>query len=121
MAPAAFSGRVQYALSVVGANGRLGDRAVVRCVGWSPHDRLDIREDHGLITVTADPRGSFRVSAAGFVLLPATVRTWCRLRAGDRVLIVADPQAGRLVIHPPAALESMIAAAHRGVWGGEPR
>ena len=121
MAPAVFSDRIQYTLTTVGANGRLGDRAVVRCAGWSAHTRVDIREDHGLITVTADPGGSFQVSAQGFLLLPATVRHWCRLRAGDRVLVVANPATPGLVIHPPAALESMILAAHRAAWGGEPR
>jgi hypothetical protein len=121
MAPARCADRMQYAVSAVGANGRLGDRAVVRGLGWSARQRLDIREDHALIIVTADPQGGFQVSAQGFLLLPALVRHWCRLQAGDRVLVVADLDADRLVIHPPAALTSMIAAAHRAVWGGETR
>ena len=119
MAAAASSDRIHYALTAVGANGRLGDRGLVRWLGWSAHERLDIREDHALISVSADPRGIFQVSAQGFVLLPAVVRRWCRIRAGDRVLVVADLDANWLVIHPPAALESMISASHLAVWGGE--
>jgi hypothetical protein len=121
MATVSFSDRTHVGVSAVGANGRLGDRAVLRRLGWLPGRRVDIREDHGLITVAADPQGSFQVSGQGFLLLPATVRRWCRIRTGDRVLVVADPAAHGLVIHPPVALTSMLAAAHVALWGGETR
>jgi hypothetical protein len=43
------------------------------------------------------------------------------LAAGSRVLLVADPAAGRLVVHPPAALDAMIGQYHAAVLGGESR
>jgi hypothetical protein len=113
--------RTEYGLSTVGANGRLNDRTVLRRLGWCPGTRLDMREDHGLVVVRADPRAVFRVSAQGFLLLPATLRRWCQLADGDRVLLVADPQAAWLVIHPPASVAAMVTAAHTRVWGGEAR
>jgi hypothetical protein len=53
------------------------------------------------------------------VRLPATVRHWCGLSPGSRVLLAADPAAGRLVVHPPAALDAMIGQFHARVPGGE--
>ncbi|HET9655063.1 MAG TPA: hypothetical protein VFP72_06900 [Kineosporiaceae bacterium] len=94
---------------------------MLRRLGWWAGTRLDVREDHGLVIVRADQRAVFRVSGQGFLLLPATLRRWCRLADGDRVLLVADPQAAWLVIHPPASVAAMVAAAHTRVWGGEVR
>jgi bifunctional DNA-binding transcriptional regulator/antitoxin component of YhaV-PrlF toxin-antitoxin module len=70
--------------------------------------------------VAAAPHGVFRVAGQGFLFLPAPVRHWCGLAPGDRVLLVADPGAGWLVVHPPAAVDAMVGAAHEAVWGGEP-
>jgi bifunctional DNA-binding transcriptional regulator/antitoxin component of YhaV-PrlF toxin-antitoxin module len=90
----------------------------VRRLGWQPGTRLDLREDQGLIVVRADARAAFRISGQGFLHLPSTLRRWCHLADGDRVLLVADPDATWLVIHPPAAVTAMVAAAHTRAWGG---
>ena len=120
LAPPPREGRAFYALAAVDCHGRIGDRALPRALGWPVGTRLEIREDRGLIVVLADPRGVFRVTGPGYVQLPAVVRHWCALAAGDRVFLAADPLAGRLVVHPPAAVDAMVAAAHAAVWGGEP-
>jgi hypothetical protein len=98
--------------------GRIADRAVVRVLGWVPGTRLAMRESHGLVLVEADRQGVFAVTGAGHVRLPATVRHWCRLAAGDRVLLVAEPAYGLLVVHPPAVLDAMVDRAHAAVLGG---
>ncbi|MEU7998955.1 hypothetical protein AB0B83_27060 [Micromonospora sp. NPDC049060] len=51
------------------------------------------RERHGLIVVSADPQGVFKVANEGHVRLPTMVRQWCGLAAGDRVFIVTDRPA----------------------------
>jgi hypothetical protein len=117
--PPLSPGRTVYGLTSIGGNGRLNERTIPRLLSWSAGIRLDIQEDHGLIVVVADPHGVFRVSAEGFVLLPAAARRWCGLAAGDRVFLVADRSASWLVVHPPAAVDAMVAAAHTAVWGGE--
>jgi hypothetical protein len=108
-----------YGFAAVDLHSRVGDRRIPRVLGWSPETRLEIREDRGLTMVVADPRAVFRVTGQGFVQLPAVVRHWCRLAAGDRVFLVADPAVGRLAVYPPAALDAMVAAAHTVVRGGE--
>jgi hypothetical protein len=107
--------------AAIDVNGRLADRVVIPSLGWAVDTRLDIRVTGGLVVVTADPQAVFRVTRAGQVRLPATVRHWCTLTAGSRVLLVADPTAGGLVVHPPTDLEAMISQYHAAVLGGEPR
>ncbi|PYC63467.1 hypothetical protein C7C45_31890 [Micromonospora arborensis] len=86
---------------------------------WVSGLPLNIRERRGLIVVSADKQGVFKVTKEGYVRLPAVVRQWCRLAAGDRVLIVAESASNRLVVHPPARLDEMIGQAHDLVFGGE--
>ena len=72
-----------------------------------------------VLVVTADEGGVFRLTGQGHLRVPATVRHWCGLAAGDRVLLVADPPDDLLVVHPPAAVEAMVARRHGEVLGGE--
>ncbi|WP_035862711.1 AbrB/MazE/SpoVT family DNA-binding domain-containing protein [Cryptosporangium arvum] len=101
-------------------SGRILDRGVLSALGWGSGMRLTVGERGGLIVVAADPAGACRVTSQGFVVLPVALRHWCGLRRGDRVLVVVDPGRGWMVVHPPAALEAMVSAAHSAVWGGEP-
>ncbi|WP_239098600.1 AbrB/MazE/SpoVT family DNA-binding domain-containing protein [Micromonospora qiuiae] len=108
-----------YGMAAIDRDGRLSEAVVIPVLGWLPGTRVDIRVCGGLVLVTADPHAAFRVTRPGQVRLPATVRHWCGLTAGVRVLLVADPDAGRLVVHPPAAVQAMIIGWHANVLGGE--
>src|SRR5262245_8940612 len=107
-----------YGTAAMDCNGRVTDATVFGALGWAPGTRLSIREHGGLLLVTADRRGVFGTTGQGHLTLPATVRHWCGLVAGDRVLLAADPARGLLVVHPPAAVDAMIAQFHAGVLGG---
>jgi hypothetical protein len=106
-------------IAAIDCNGRLAEATVIPTLGWTPGTQLDIRVNGGLVLITADPQAVFRVTRPGQVRLPATVRHWCGLAPGSRVLLVADPEAGRLVVHPPAALHSMITKFHAAALGGD--
>jgi hypothetical protein len=73
----------------------------------------------GLVVMTADPRGAVRVLPRGHLRLPASVRHWCALTAGSRVLLVAELTAARLVVHPAASIDAMITRRYADVFGGE--
>jgi hypothetical protein len=88
-------------------------------MSWSSRTRLDIREQGGLLLVTASPQGVFSLTGQGHLRLPTTVRRWCGLSTGDRVLLAAEPGDGRLVVHPPAALDAMVAWLHEAALGGD--
>ncbi|MFI5843920.1 hypothetical protein ACIA8K_29900 [Catenuloplanes sp. NPDC051500] len=112
------SGRLVYGLATLDMKGRVADRVLMRELGWEPGTRLDMRERGALLFITEDEAGVFSVRRDGRLVLPAGVRRWAGLSAGSRVLLVADPKIGRLVIHPPVALDGMVAAAQAAALGG---
>jgi hypothetical protein len=83
-----------YGLATVDCNGRVAETAVINALGWVPGTRLDIRESGGLVLVTASRQGVFSMTGQGYLRLPATVRHWCGLVPGDRVMLAADPADG---------------------------
>lgn len=110
---------VVYGLAAVDCRGRVADRVVVLALGWTPGTRLDIREIRGLLIIRSDTHGVFSVTAQGHLRLPATVRHCCGLVPGDRVLLAADPDRDLLVVHPPAALDDLLAPRHAGLLDGD--
>ena len=108
-----------YGTATIDCNGRVADGTVITALGWVRGTRLDIRESGGLVLITADRHAVFRMTRPGQVRLPATLRHWCGLTPGSRVLLAADPATGLLVVHPPAALHTMITQFHATVLGGE--
>jgi bifunctional DNA-binding transcriptional regulator/antitoxin component of YhaV-PrlF toxin-antitoxin module len=110
---------IVYGLAAVDSRGRVADHHVMAALGWAAGTRLDIRERSGLILVRANRQGVFSMTSQGHLRLPATVRQWCRLAPGDRVMLTADPADGLLVVHPPATLDVMIMQFHASVLGGE--
>lgn len=105
--------------ATIDCNGRVAEAIVITALGWTPGTRLDIRVSGGLVLIIAERDAVFRMTRPGQVRLPATVRHWCGLIPGCRVLLVADPTTGLLVVHPPAALDTMIAQFHATVLGGD--
>lgn len=107
-------------IASIDCNGRIVEATVIPALSWAPGTRLDIRVSGGLVFVTADPHAVFCLTRPGQVRLPAAVRHWCGLTPGSRVLLTADPDVGLLVVHPPAALHTMVSQFHATLLGGEP-
>ncbi|MFC4144741.1 AbrB/MazE/SpoVT family DNA-binding domain-containing protein [Micromonospora mangrovi] len=107
-----------YGLAAIDNSGRIADRTLIRALGWEPGTRLHVREVSSVIVVRLDRQGVFTVTGQGHLHLPAAVRHWCGLTAGDRVLLAANPADGLLTVHPPAALDAMVVAAHADLLGG---
>lgn len=110
---------IAYVVSAVDKSGRVADRNIVRVMGWAPGTRLSIRERAASIVVAPHAQGVNRIDDRGYLLLPAAVRRWCHLAAGDRLLLAADPAAGVLVGHCFAVLDQLFADVHAAVVGGE--
>jgi hypothetical protein len=108
-----------YGLATLDTHGRIADRTVMAALGWAPGTRLAIAESSGLIVASAARHGVFRITPQGHLRLPATVRQWCALTTGDRVMLAAELDVGVLVVHPPAALDAMTAPIHAVVLGGD--
>jgi hypothetical protein len=102
-------GRLVCSAATMDCNGRLADATVIGALGWGVGARLDIRVRSGLVIVSAAPDAVFTISRAGHLRLPAPVRHRCELASGDRLLLVADPDAGTLLVYPPRTWRAMIA------------
>jgi hypothetical protein len=110
--PSLISGRTSslvYGLAALDDRGRVADRVVMRALSWSAGQRLTIQETGGVLTVHTDPNGDYQVTGQGHLRLPAPLRHRCRLAAGDRVLLAANPVRSRLTVYPPAALDHALA------------
>lgn len=94
--------------------GRLADRSVVRCLGWARHTsvRFDWRRD--VIVVVPATGGTSSITTQGHLRLPLAIRRRSRIDAGSRLLVLAWPQTGRLVICAPSAVEEMLLDRMRG-------
>ncbi|MGC4854507.1 AbrB/MazE/SpoVT family DNA-binding domain-containing protein [Micromonospora sp. DT4] len=117
--PIPRAGSSVYGLAAIDVSGRIADRMIVRALGWGCGTRLHIYESAGLIVVRLDPQGVFTLTGQGHLHLPAAVRKWCGLKPGDRLLLAADRDGGVLVVHPPAALDAVVAQIHAAAFGGE--
>jgi bifunctional DNA-binding transcriptional regulator/antitoxin component of YhaV-PrlF toxin-antitoxin module len=113
--PPGRAGTAVYGITALDRNGRIADRVVLRALGWTTGVRLVIDATRTLVTLhpaTDDSSGGGScVTPQGYVRLPAQVRHRCDLRAGDRVLLAADPSQQMLRVYPPSTLDDLLAAA----------
>lgn len=107
-----------YGLAVLDRYGRLAERAVLRALGWAPAQALSFAVVLRSVLVVPATEARSRIGADLYLRLPVGVSRACRLAAGDRVLLVADPTASRLLLHPPVALDALLAAHHTAMIGG---
>ena len=107
-----------YGLAVLDRYGRLAERTALRALGWGPGQQLTLTLLAGSILATPCSGSTVRVGNDGYLRLPVGVRRACRLVARDRVLLVTEPPAGRLLLHPPAALDALLDAHHTALLRG---
>jgi bifunctional DNA-binding transcriptional regulator/antitoxin component of YhaV-PrlF toxin-antitoxin module len=117
--PTAAPSSLLFGVATIDRDGRLAEAVLIGALDWEVGTRLNIRVRSGLVLVEPDPHAVFRITRRGQVRLPVSVRDWCGLAAGHRVLLTADPAHGRLVVHPPAAVTAMVSHFHTAALGGE--
>ncbi|QYN26415.1 hypothetical protein K1T34_40465 [Amycolatopsis sp. DSM 110486] len=106
-------------IAVMDGGGRLQDRGAVALLGWSPGDRLLITLVKTSVVIRRRPDGVFVMPRKPYVALPAPVRHGCGALAGSRLLLVADPIHDVLVVHPEAAVQSMLRTFHTSLSADE--
>ena len=109
--------RMRYGLAAVDLHGRVADRALYDALGWRPGQTLRLTVTDRSVVAAPDAGGAVRIGATGHLRLPAGLRRRCGLTTGDRVLLAADLGARVLVLHPPAALDALLATHHASVLG----
>lgn len=110
---------VVYGLAALDNRGRIADHVIMRALGWPAGQHLHIHEAAGILTICTADDGAYQVTNQGHLRLPALLRHRCSLQTGDRVLLAADPERSRLVVYPPAALDSALPQQPVATPGGE--
>jgi hypothetical protein len=105
---------VLYRMAAVDHRGRVADRHVTAALNWNADTRLSIREHDGLLVVTADPHGVFKLTKEGYLRLPADARRAAGLSSGERVLLTAHLDLQWIMVLPPVALDQLVLPALPG-------
>ncbi|WP_337821897.1 hypothetical protein [Amycolatopsis sp. A1MSW2902] len=106
----AAAGGPRLSIAVIDAGGRLQDLGAVAALGWRPGDRLLITLVKTSAVIRRRSDGAFVMPRKPYVGLPTAVRRACRTVLGSRLLLVAGPSQDVLVVHPEAAVQSMLRA-----------
>jgi hypothetical protein len=103
-----------YVITSVDVWGRLADRSALQVLRWRPGLHLVVSVVRRQVIVIS-PQDSGRtnvITRQGHLRLPVAVRQVCRLRAGDRLLLMTWPNRGLLVAYTMAAVDAMVLAFH---------
>lgn len=106
------AGTLVYGMGRLDSEGRVANRSTIDALGWTAGDCLSIALVGGSVVVHRDASGAFVMGAKPYLVLPAALRRRSGLGAGDLVLVAADPNHDVLVVHPLAALDTMITTYH---------
>lgn len=110
---------VVYGMAAVDCRGRVADRSVLAALGWTPGTNLNIHHAQGLLAFRCDLHGVLTITPQGHLRIPAPQRHRYALAAGDRVLLAAHPSCGVLIVHPPTALDDLLADHHTHLINGD--
>jgi hypothetical protein len=101
-----------YTVTTVDGRGRLADGSPLRALQWGPGLPLKLMVTLGAVVAAAHPDGRKTVTSQGHLRLPADLRHALRLNPGDRLLVVAHPHQGLLVVYTMPALDAMVLGYH---------
>ena len=107
-----------YGMGRVDADGRISNASIIAALGWGAGDRLQMALIDGSVLVHRDRSGPFGIGHKPYLVLPVAVRRRNGMGAGEQVLLAADPNYDVLVVHPLAALDTMITAYHASLSAG---
>jgi hypothetical protein len=106
------AGSLVYGMGKIDTWGAVSNRSTVDALGWTTGDRLHIALLGGSVVAHRDETGAFAMGIKPYFVVPAAVRHRSGLHSRDLVLMAADPNHDVLVVHPLAALDTMITTYH---------
>lgn len=106
------------AMTAMDGRGRLADRALVQLLNWTPRQQIWLTVHQSAIVARADEcTGTLTsIDSQGFLRLPAQVRAFARLEAGDRVLILAECKHQGLALFLPSVVREALLSAAPDIW-----
>ncbi|WP_125726798.1 AbrB/MazE/SpoVT family DNA-binding domain-containing protein [Kibdelosporangium aridum] len=109
VAPLTRSSTALYGVATIDDRGRFVDHALTTALGWTHGTGLGIRESDDCVIFHPNECSVTMITKHGRLHLPAQVRHWYGLSAGDRILLVADADRQTLTVYPPASLDLLLA------------
>jgi len=97
-----------YVVTAVDVRGRLADRSGLQALAWPPGHLISIQVTPVTAIVKGCTDGPHAITRQGHLRLRSSARHALGLHAGDRVLLVAQPEYDRLVIYPIPVLEATL-------------
>jgi hypothetical protein len=106
-----------WTVTTVSDRGRFADGTPLKVLGWAAGTSVTIATIPASGVIVVRRGGTGAVTPQGHLRLPADVRQGCRIRGGDRVLVVAHPTEDLLIAYMPYAIDAMAGAYHTSIPG----
>ncbi|MEV4734680.1 hypothetical protein [Saccharopolyspora sp. NPDC049426] len=101
-----------YGIGHVDRAGRVSASPILRALDWPPRQPIAITATSTALVIYPDPTGVHRLPATACIVLPSRARRCCGIRAGDAVLLAADPVHDLLLVDTLTALDAALADRH---------
>jgi hypothetical protein len=105
----------------VDASGRFCSRTLLAALAWTPGHRVDLRVGADVVLIGSSTQGRQTVGRRNELTLPVSARTLAGLDTQARVVLVAVPTRGLLIVHPPPLIARLLAehyTAQPGIHDG---
>ncbi|WP_152521547.1 hypothetical protein [Amycolatopsis decaplanina] len=107
------SGSVGFSLVRIDETGTVAAKVALSQLDWCAGQSIRFDVSAGLLVVgRASERVSARIPSKMGVVLPARLRSRCRMRAGEQVLLASLIEHDLLVVYPQHVLHAMVTGFH---------
>jgi hypothetical protein len=106
-----------YSIVTVDGSGRVADISVMTALSWTLGAPLDFTITNESIVVRPSPSGLYNRTSPSCLTIPARIRRRCRISAGDRVVLTADPRRNLLIVTSVRVLHEALSGYHNTVLG----
>jgi AbrB family looped-hinge helix DNA binding protein len=103
-------------VAAIDRSGRFSVRRQVAALGWKPGSSLGFNVSPTAVLIRQTKPGRYRIHARGQLFLPSGARALLGLSGGDRVVVVAMPDHGALLVQPVNAVLGQIVEHCSFLW-----
>ncbi len=110
------SGSVGFSLVRIDDTGTVAAKVALSQVAWSAGQLIRFEVSAGLLVVArAGEHATARIPSKMGVVLPARLRSRCRMRTGEQVLLASLIEHDLLVVYPQHVLHTMVTGFHQSL------
>lgn len=112
------AGSTYYVVTTTDQGGRLADHSPLQLLGWPPGATVSVRIRQNRFVVVKLGSGPHALTGQGHLRLPLAVRRFCRIEAGDRLLVAVSGDLAGLTICSTDILDPILrhtTSSHAGV------